>query len=48
MQGVKDASRLGVVSTFVLGVILALFIFIFKDGLALALVNGNRHRHLPR
>lgn len=40
MQGVKDASRLGVVATFVLGLVLALLIFAFQDGLALVLVNA--------
>jgi MATE family multidrug resistance protein len=40
MQGVKDASRLGVAATFVLGVFLSLAILIFKDGLALLLVNS--------
>ncbi|MEL6826343.1 MAG: MATE family efflux transporter, partial [Pseudomonadota bacterium] len=39
MQGVKDASRLGVVATIVLGVFLALLILAFKDGVALLLVN---------
>lgn len=40
MQGVKDASRLGVVATFVLGLVLSVFILVFKDGLALILVNA--------
>lgn len=40
MQGVKDASRLGVAATFVLGTLLALLIFAFKDGVALLLVNS--------
>lgn len=40
MQGVKDASRLGVAATFVLGVFLAILIFVFKDGVALLLVNS--------
>ena len=39
-QGVKDASRLGVAATFVLGAALALLIYVFKDGLALLLVNS--------
>ena len=40
MQGVKDASRLGVAATFVLGVFLSLLILIFQDGVALLLVNS--------
>ena len=40
MQGVKDASRLGVVATFVLGVFLSILILIFQDGVALLLVNS--------
>lgn len=40
MQGVKDASRLGVVATIVLGIILAIMIYVFKDGVALLLVNA--------
>lgn len=40
MQGVKDASRLGVAATFVLGGMLALLIYAFKDGVALLLVNS--------
>ncbi len=40
LQGVKDASRLGVVATFVLGAVLALGIYLTKDGLALLLVNS--------
>ncbi len=40
LQGVKDASRLGVAATFVLGVALAILIYIFKDSLALLLVNS--------
>lgn len=40
MQGVKDASRLGVAATFVLGGLLALLIYAFKDGVALLLVNS--------
>lgn len=40
LQGVKDASRLGVAATFVLGVFLAVLIYIFKDGVALLLVNS--------
>ncbi|MBO6687033.1 MAG: polysaccharide biosynthesis C-terminal domain-containing protein [Henriciella sp.] len=40
MQGVKDASRLGVAATFVLGTFLALMIYAFKDGVALLLVNS--------
>lgn len=40
MQGVKDASRLGVAATFVLGVLLSILIYVFKDGLALLLVNN--------
>ena len=40
MQGVKDASRLGVAATFVLGVGLALVILVLKDGFALLLVNA--------
>ncbi len=40
MQGVKDASRLGVAATFVLGTFLALLIYAFKDGVALLLVNS--------
>ncbi|NQY13973.1 MAG: polysaccharide biosynthesis C-terminal domain-containing protein [Henriciella sp.] len=39
-QGAKDASRLGVAATFVLGAVLALLIYVFKDGLALLLVNS--------
>ena len=39
-QGVKDASRLGVAATFVLGVFLSILILIFKDQLALLLVNS--------
>ena len=39
-QGVKDASRLGVAATFVLGVSLAILIYIFKDNVALLLVNS--------
>lgn len=39
-QGVKDASRLGVAATFVLGTLLALLIYAFKDGVALLLVNS--------
>lgn len=39
MQGVKDASRLGVAATFVLGIGLALLILVLNDGLALLLVN---------
>ena len=41
MQGVKDASRLGVAATFVLGVFLSLLIYIFKDGVALLLVSSD-------
>ena len=40
LQGVKDASRLGVAATFVLGVGLAILILVFKDGVALLLVNA--------
>lgn len=40
MQGVKDASRLGVAATFVLGTVLAVLIYVFKDGVALLLVNS--------
>ncbi len=40
MQGVKDASRLGVAATFVLGVFLSVLILIFQDGVALLLVNS--------
>jgi len=40
VQGVKDASRLGVAATFVLGALLAILIYVFKDGLALLLVNS--------
>ena len=40
MQGVKDASRLGVAATFVLGAFLAVLIYVFKDSLALLLVNS--------
>ena len=40
MQGVKDASRLGVAATFVLGGMLAVLIYAFKDGFALLLVNS--------
>ncbi len=39
MVGVRDASRLGVAATFLLGFALALVIFIFQDQLALMLVN---------
>lgn len=38
-QGVKDASRLGVAATFLLGAILAMVVFLSKDLLALLLVN---------
>lgn len=40
MQGVKDASRLGVAATFLLGAILAVLIYAFKDGIALLLVSS--------
>ena len=40
MQGVKDASRLGVVATLLLGLILGALIYIFKDSVALLLVNS--------
>lgn len=40
LQGVKDASRLGVVATFILGALLAMLIYAFKDGFALILVNS--------
>ncbi|MEL6692939.1 MAG: MATE family efflux transporter [Pseudomonadota bacterium] len=40
MQGVKDASRLGVAATFALGVFLSLLILIFQDYVALLLVNS--------
>lgn len=40
LQGVKDASRLGVAATFALGIFLSILIYIFKDGLALLLVNA--------
>ncbi len=40
MQGVKDASRLGVAATFILGIGLAILILVFKDGFALLLVNA--------
>jgi len=40
LEGVKDASRLGVAATFVLGTLLAVLIYIFKDGVALLLVNS--------
>lgn len=39
-EGVKDASRLGVAATFVLGTFLAVLIYLFKDGVALLLVNS--------
>jgi len=39
-QGAKDASRLGIVATFLLGGVLALLIFVFRDGIALLLVSG--------
>ena len=38
-QGVKDASRLGVAATFLLGTFLAILVFLAKDFLALLLVN---------
>lgn len=38
-QGVKDASRLGVATTFALGSVLALAIYIFQDSVALILVS---------
>jgi len=38
-QGVRDASRLGVMATFLTGGLLAILIYIFRDGVALALVN---------
>ncbi len=40
MQGVKDASRLGVFVTLALGGVLALAIFLFKGQIALLLVNA--------
>ena len=40
MQGVKDASRLGVVATLLLGLILGALIYVFKDSVALLLVNS--------
>ena len=39
-QGVKDASRLGVAATFVVGVILALIVLLFSPWIALGLVDG--------
>ena len=38
-QGVKDASRLGVAATFLVGSVLAVVIYVFRDGVALMLVN---------
>ncbi|MEM1147867.1 MAG: MATE family efflux transporter [Pseudomonadota bacterium] len=40
LQGVKDASRLGVAATFALGVFLSLLIFVFNEGVALIMVNA--------
>lgn len=40
MQAVKDASRLGVAATFLVGGLGAFLIYIFKDQLALVLVSG--------
>lgn len=40
IQGVKDASRLGVAVTLLLGAFMALLIYAFKDSLALVLVNS--------
>lgn len=40
MEGVKEASRLGVAATLALGSLLGLVIFIFKDSIALLLVNS--------
>lgn len=40
LQGVKDASRLGVAATFMLGSILAILIYVFKDNVALLLVSS--------
>ena len=39
-QGVKDASRLGVAATFVLGATMAAIVYVSKDHLALLLVNA--------
>lgn len=39
MQGVKDASRLGVAATFLLGGFLAVLIYLFKDSISLLLVS---------
>ncbi|MEL7481332.1 MAG: MATE family efflux transporter, partial [Pseudomonadota bacterium] len=38
-QGVQDASRLGVAATFLVGAFLALFIYIFRDQVALWMVS---------
>jgi len=40
MQGVKDASRLGVVATFLFGGVLAILVYVFQDAIALGLVNS--------
>lgn len=40
MQGVKDASRLGVAATFALGAVLAVLIYVFNDQVALLLVSS--------
>ena len=40
MQGVRDASRLGVAATFVLGGFLALLVYLLKDHIALLLVSS--------
>ena len=41
MAGVRDASRLGVVATWLTGVVLAIFIAIFQNVIPLALVRGD-------
>lgn len=39
LQGVRDASRLGITATFLLGGLLALLLYVFRDTVALWLVN---------
>lgn len=39
IQAVRDASRLGIAATFLLGFILAILIFVFRNGMALLLVS---------
>ena len=40
IKGVREASRLGVAATFVLGAIMASIVFLFQDQIALLLVNA--------